>query len=90
MTSSIYLKTNKDYNNVFFGVQENIKNWEVTGGVIESAPSAPPDSFFQLGQKHTISNFRGGHTLRGGICPTCFETGGAYAHCAPRLRTPLI
>ena len=48
----------------------------------------PPDSFFQQGQKHTISNFRGG-ILTGGICPTCFETGGAYAHCAPRLRTPL-
>ena len=24
---------------------------------MKSAPSAPPDSFFQLGQKHTISNF---------------------------------
>jgi hypothetical protein len=56
---------------------------------LASDPSAPTDSFFQQGQKHTISNFRGGILTGGGICSTCFETGGAYAHCAPRLRTPL-
>ena len=69
---------------MYFGGRENIKSMEVTGGVFESAPSAPSDSFFHLGQKHTISNFRGG------ICPLCFETGGAYTHSAPRLRTPLL
>ena len=45
---------------MYFRRTENIKSREVTGGVFESAPSAPPDRFFQLGQKHTISNFRGG------------------------------
>ena len=42
-----------------------------------------PDSFFQRGQKHTISNFGWGKS------PPCFETGGAYAPSAVRLRTPL-
>ena len=69
---------------MYFLIWENIKSREVTGGVFESAPSASPDSFFQLGQKHIISNFKGR------ICPTCFETGGAYAHSAPQLCTPLV
>ena len=80
MTSSIYLKTNKDYNN--FQVQENIKSWEVTGGVIESAPSAPPDSFFQLGQKHTILNFRGGILSGGAYAPPVLKQGG-HMHTVP-------
>ena len=57
---------------------------------LESAPSAPPDSFFSAGAETYYFKFQGGHTLRGGICPPCFDTGGAYAHCAPRLRTPLF
>ena len=34
-------------------------------------PICPPDSFFQQGQKPTISNFRGGILSGGGICTLC-------------------
>ena len=43
----------------------------------------PPDSFFQQGQKHTISNFRGGHTHRGGAyAPPVLKQGG-HMHTVP-------
>ena len=61
---------------MYFRKTENIKSREVTGGVFESAPSAPPYSFFQLGQKHTILNFRGG------ICPPVLKQ-GVHMHTLP-------
>ena len=45
--------------------------------VLESASSAPPDSFFQQEQKHTISNFRGGICT---LCPTAAHASGQKAN----------
>ena len=50
--------------------------------VWESAPSAPPDSFFQQGQKHTISNFRGGILSGGAYAPPLLKQGG-HMHTVP-------
>ena len=58
------------------------KYLEVTGGVIESAPSALVDSFFQLGQKYTISNFRGGILSGGAYAPPVLKQ-GAHMHTVP-------
>ena len=55
---------------------------EVTRGVLESAPSAPPNSFFQQGQKHTISNFRGGILTGGAYAPPVLKQGG-HMHTVP-------
>ena len=52
-----------------FGGRDNIKIREVAGGVLASAPSALPDSFFRQGQKHTISNYRGGILSVGAYAP---------------------
>ena len=83
MISSIYLKKNKDYNNVFLQDGKILK----VGRSLEvpwSLPRLPPlTAFFSWG-RNILFQISGG-----GICPSCFETGGAYAHCAPRLRTPL-
>ena len=49
-----------------------------------------PWQVFSAGAETYYFKFQGEHTHRLGICPTCFETGGAYAHSAPRLRTPLL
>ena len=86
MTSSIYLKTNKDYNNVF---SEDVKILKVgrSPEVSFSLPHLLPlTAFFSWGRNIQFK-FQGGHMHRWG---TCFETGGAYAHSAPRLRTPLL
>ena len=56
---------NKDYNNEF---SEDGKILEVGRSpeiFLSSAPSAPTESIFQQGQKHTISR-GGGGKLRGG------------------------
>ena len=50
--------------------------------------SAPYESFFPLGQEHTISNFIRG-IFRGGIFPLWFDSSWEYAPYAPRLHTPL-
>ena len=55
--ASVYLKANKDYNNEFWEDGKILKLWrspEVSWRLPHLPP--PPDSFFQQGQKHTISN----------------------------------
>ena len=52
---------------------------EQTRGALESAP---PDSFFQLGHKHTISNFRGGISSGGAYAPPVLKQGG-HMHTVP-------
>ena len=47
-------------------------------------------NYFSRGRKKYYFKFQWGHMHRWGICPTSFETGVAYAHSAPRLRTPLF
>ena len=83
MTSSIYLKANKVYNNVF---SEDGKILKVgrSPKVSLSLPHLPPppDSFFQLGQKHTISNFRGG-ILTGGAYASPVLKKGVHMHTLP-------
>ena len=42
----------------------------------------PPNSFFQQGQKHTISNFRGGILSGGAYAPPLLKQGG-HMHTVP-------
>ena len=72
MTSSIYLKKNKDYNNVFLEDGKILKVGR-SPEVPWSLPHLPPlTAFFSWGRNILFQ-----------------ISGGAYAHCAPRLRTPL-
>ena len=73
-----------------FRVQENIKSREVTRGALASAPSAnhpPPKTAFFIRGRNLLFQILGGVYLEWDICQTCFETGGAYAPYATRLRT---
>ena len=79
MTNSIYLKTNKDYNNVFSEDGKILKVWRC----LWVCPICPPWQLFQLGQKHTISNFRGGHMHRWSICPPLFWNRGGICTLCP-------
>jgi hypothetical protein len=55
-----------------------------------SLPHLPPLTAFFSWDRNILFQISGGGILSEmGICPLCFYTGGAYAHCAPRLRTPL-
>ena len=73
---------------MYFRRSENIKSREVTGGFLESAPSAPPDRFFSAGAETYYFKSQGG-ILTGVAYAPPVETGGAYAPSAQRLRTPL-
>ena len=73
MTSSI----KKDYNNVFSEYRKILKVGR-SPEVSLSLPHLPPLTAFSAGAETYYFKFQGG-----------ILSGGAYAHCAPRLRTPL-
>ena len=64
--ASVYLKANKDFNNEF----------SEDGKILKVGRS--PEVSWRLPHLASLTAFfsRGGN-----ICPTCFETGDAYAHC---------
>ena len=89
MTSSIYLKKNMDYNNVFLEDGKILKVGR-SPEVPWSLPHLPPVTAFFSWGRNILFQISGGAYSQGGHMPPLFwNRGGAYAHCAPRLRTPL-
>ena len=90
MTSLIYLKTNKDYNNKFSEDGKKLKvgrSPDVSLSLLH-LPPPPLTDFFSWG-RNILYQISGRAYAQLGLCPTFFETGGPYAHSAPRLRMPL-
>ena len=83
MTSSIYLKTNKDYNNVFSESRKILKVWRSPEVSLSLPHLPPPDSFFSAGAETYYFKFQGGGILSGeAYAPPVLKQGG-HMHTVP-------
>ena len=82
MTSSIYLKTKKDYNNVFLEDGKILKVGR-SPEVPWSLPHLPPLSAFFSWGRNILFQISGGAYSQGGHMPPLFFKQGGHMHTVP-------